>query len=62
MREPHPLPRCPVCVQVPERIVWRQRPGRPVVLHFAPCGHRHATATPPTLAVTPPRPSGGRPA
>ncbi|KMO95953.1 hypothetical protein [Streptomyces roseus] len=52
--EPGPLPRCPVCASAPERISWRQRPGRPVVLVFDPCGHRYASSTPPHLAVTAP--------
>ncbi|AXE24375.1 hypothetical protein C0216_13750 [Streptomyces globosus] len=54
--EPGPLPRCPVCARLPERISWRQQPGRPVVLAFAPCGHRHTSPAAPVLAVTPPRP------
>ncbi|MCX4529791.1 MULTISPECIES: hypothetical protein [unclassified Streptomyces] len=53
--EPGPLPRCPVCAHLPERISWRQRPGRPVLLVFDPCGHRHTSPAPPLLAVTPPR-------
>ncbi|MFD3874557.1 hypothetical protein [Streptomyces sp. NPDC058623] len=53
---PSPLPACPVCVEVPERISWRQRPGEPVVLVFEPCGHRHTSPAPPVLAVTPPPP------
>ncbi|MFB7058031.1 hypothetical protein [Streptomyces vinaceus] len=52
--EPGPLPRCPVCASAPERISWRQCPGRPVVLAFDPCGHRYASQAPPVLAVTPP--------
>ncbi|MBP0937832.1 hypothetical protein OHU17_04330 [Streptomyces goshikiensis] len=50
--EPSPLPRCPVCARLPERISWRQRPGRPVLLVFDPCGHRHTSPAPPILAVT----------
>ncbi|MFF3673618.1 hypothetical protein ACFYYS_06455 [Streptomyces sp. NPDC002120] len=52
--EPGPLPRCPVCDGAPERISWRQRPGRPVTLVFDPCGHHWSTPAPPLLAVTPP--------
>ncbi|MEV6731168.1 MULTISPECIES: hypothetical protein [unclassified Streptomyces] len=52
--EPSPLPRCPECASAPERISWRQRPGRPVVLVFDPCGHRYTSPAPPILAVTPP--------
>ncbi|MFJ7263406.1 hypothetical protein ACIQV2_24945 [Streptomyces globosus] len=52
--EPGPLPRCPVCARLPERISWRQQPGRPVVLAFDPCGHRHTSPAAPVLAVTPP--------
>ncbi|MFE2878951.1 hypothetical protein ACFXG6_03870 [Streptomyces roseus] len=52
--EPGPLPHCPVCASAPERISWRQCPGRPVVLVFDPCGHRYASPTPPHLALTPP--------
>ncbi|MGW7100965.1 hypothetical protein [Streptomyces sp. NPDC054838] len=48
-----PLPPCPVCAARAERISWRQRPGEPVVLVFDPCGHRHAAAAPPRLAVSP---------
>lgn len=51
--EPGPLPRCPVCASAPERISWRQCPGRPVLLVFDPCGHRYASPAPPILAVTP---------
>ncbi|WP_405699814.1 MULTISPECIES: hypothetical protein [unclassified Streptomyces] len=54
--EPSPLPRCPECASAPERISWRQRPGRPVVLVFDPCGHRYTSPAPPVLAVTPPPP------
>ncbi|WP_030296381.1 hypothetical protein [Streptomyces katrae] len=77
MREPHPvprlasaptrtaatspLPRCPECASAPERISWRQRPGRPVVLVFDPCGHRYVSPAPPVLAVTPPPPEGPAP-
>ncbi|MFD9301390.1 hypothetical protein ACFWCB_01615 [Streptomyces sp. NPDC060048] len=50
--EPSPLPRCPVCDGAPERISWSQRPGEPVVLVFAPCGHRHTSPAAPVLAVT----------
>ncbi|MEU9303632.1 hypothetical protein [Streptomyces sp. NPDC048269] len=50
---PAPLPRCPVCAGAPERVSWRQRPGEPVVLAFAPCGHRWTSPAPPVLAVTP---------
>ncbi|MDX6764610.1 hypothetical protein SIN09_35795 [Streptomyces sp. F8] len=53
-----PLPSCPVCDGVPERISWRQRPGQPVLLVFEPCGHRWSTPAPPVLAVTPPRAHG----
>ncbi|MFJ9338981.1 hypothetical protein ACIRP0_06770 [Streptomyces sp. NPDC101733] len=53
--DPSPLPSCPLCAGVPERISWRQRPGEPVVLVFDPCGHRHTSPAPPVLAVTPPR-------
>ncbi|MEU6865482.1 hypothetical protein ABZ924_19810 [Streptomyces sp. NPDC046876] len=53
--QPGPLPRCPVCAAAPERIAWRQQPGRPVRLVFEPCGHRHTSPAPPTLAITPPR-------
>ncbi|MFF9978279.1 hypothetical protein [Streptomyces erythrochromogenes] len=56
--EPGPLPRCPVCDGVPERISWRQRPGQPVLLAFDPCDHRWSTPAPPVLAVTPPRAHG----
>ncbi|MFJ1566035.1 hypothetical protein ACIOG8_17705 [Streptomyces erythrochromogenes] len=56
--EPGPLPCCPVCGGVPERISWRQRPGDPVHLVFDPCGHRWSTPAPPVLAVTPPRAHG----
>ncbi|KOU31214.1 hypothetical protein [Streptomyces sp. WM6368] len=56
--EPRPLPCCPVCADAPERISWRQRPGRPVTLVFDPCGHRWFSPAPPVLAVTPPRPAG----
>ncbi|WP_158708455.1 hypothetical protein [Streptomyces sp. NRRL S-244] len=52
--EPSPLPRCPVCGSAPERISWRQCPGRPVLLVFDPCGHRYASQAAPILAVTPP--------
>ncbi|MFD3549999.1 hypothetical protein ACFWUW_31205 [Streptomyces sp. NPDC058655] len=52
--QPGPLPCCPVCDSTPERISWRQRPGLPVVLVFAPCGHRWSSPAPPVLAVTPP--------
>nr|WSX48255.1 hypothetical protein OG409_04370 [Streptomyces sp. NBC_00974] len=45
------LPRCPVCASTPERISWRQRPGRPVVLVFDPCGHRHTSSAAPVLVV-----------
>ncbi|CAL9610087.1 hypothetical protein SUDANB120_05626 [Streptomyces sp. enrichment culture] len=58
--EPGPLPRCPVCAHLPERISWRQQPGRPVVLAFDPCGHRHTSPAAPVLAVTPPRPPAPR--
>ncbi|MBT2458734.1 hypothetical protein [Streptomyces sp. ISL-86] len=51
--EPSPLPRCPVCERAPERISWRQRPGRPVLLVFDPCGHRRTSSAAPILAVTP---------
>ncbi|MFJ6793400.1 hypothetical protein [Streptomyces sp. NPDC091268] len=54
--EPSPLPRCPACDGAPERISWRQRPGRPVTLVFDPCGHRHTSPAPPVLAVRPVRP------
>ncbi|MEV0411231.1 hypothetical protein AB0I68_10610 [Streptomyces sp. NPDC050448] len=54
--EPSPLPYCPVCASAPERISWRQRPGRPVMLVFDPCGHRYTSPAPPVLAVTPPPP------
>ncbi|QES58389.1 hypothetical protein DEJ51_33175 [Streptomyces venezuelae] len=53
---PRPLPDCPVCADPPERISWRQRPGRPVTLVFDPCGHRWSSPAPPVLAVTPPLP------
>ncbi|MFD4737931.1 hypothetical protein ACFWNQ_11235 [Streptomyces virginiae] len=52
--DPRPLPPCPVCADDPERISWRQRPGRPVTLVFDPCGHRWSSPAPPILAVTPP--------
>ncbi|MEU4359699.1 hypothetical protein [Streptomyces virginiae] len=55
---PGPLPGCPVCGGVPERISWRQRPEEPVLLVFDPCGHRWSTPAPPVLAVTPPRTHG----
>lgn len=58
--DPGPLPCCPLCGAAPERISWRQRPGRPVVLLFAPCGHHWSSPAPPLLAVTPP-PGPGRP-
>ena len=51
--EPAPLPLCPVCASAPARISWRERPGRPVVLAFDPCGHRWTSPAPPVLAVTP---------
>lgn len=50
--EPGPLPCCPVCDDIPERISWRQRPGEPVVLVFDPCGHRHTSPAAPILAST----------
>ncbi|MFE0581904.1 hypothetical protein [Streptomyces sp. NPDC058874] len=53
-----PLPCCPVCGGVPERISWRQRPAQPVRLVFDPCGHHWSTPAPPVLAVTPPRAHG----
>ncbi|MEV6676937.1 hypothetical protein AB0N09_08705 [Streptomyces erythrochromogenes] len=53
-----PLPCCPVCDGVPERISWRQRPEQPVLLVFDPCGHRWSTPAEPVLAVTPPRAHG----
>lgn len=53
MGRPGPLPCCPVCDEVPERISWRQRPGQPVVLVFDPCGHRHGSPAAPVLAVSP---------
>ncbi|MGW8784525.1 hypothetical protein ACWGNM_41605 [Streptomyces sp. NPDC055796] len=54
-----PLPCCPVCGSAPERISWRQCPGRPVLLVFDPCGHRHTSRAAPVLAVTaPPAPAG----
>ncbi|MFI8263074.1 MULTISPECIES: hypothetical protein [unclassified Streptomyces] len=56
--EPVPLPRCPVCGSAPERISWRQRPGRPVALVFDPCGDRYTAQAAPVLAVTPPVPAG----
>ncbi|TDU74390.1 hypothetical protein [Streptomyces sp. KS 21] len=59
--EPSPLPRCPACAGAPERISWRQRPGRPVVLVFDPCGHRYTSPAPPVLAVTPRPPEGPAP-
>ncbi|MFD7561036.1 hypothetical protein [Streptomyces sp. NPDC059533] len=46
-----PLPCCPVCGGVAERISWRQRPGEPVVLAFEPCGHRRTSAAAPVLTV-----------
>ncbi|MGW5850267.1 hypothetical protein ACWFQ8_20350 [Streptomyces sp. NPDC055254] len=57
--EPGPLPRCPVCDAVPERISWRQRPGEPVLLLFAPCGHPWSSPAAPVLAVTPAAGPGG---
>ncbi|MCX4695177.1 hypothetical protein [Streptomyces sp. NBC_01408] len=57
--EPGPLPRCPVCDRVPERISWRQRPGEPVVLAFDPCGHRASSPAAPVLAVVPAAGRGG---
>ncbi|MER6780898.1 MULTISPECIES: hypothetical protein [unclassified Streptomyces] len=56
--EPGPLPRCPVCGSAPERISWRQCPGRPVALVFEPCGDRYTSPAAPILAVTPPVPAG----
>ncbi|MFD9478548.1 hypothetical protein [Streptomyces nojiriensis] len=52
--DPRPLPCCPVCADAPERISWRQRPGRPVILVFDPCGHRWSSPAPPVLAINPP--------
>ncbi|MFE2548344.1 hypothetical protein ACFXGI_07310 [Streptomyces sp. NPDC059355] len=52
--EPGPLPRCPVCGSAPERISWRQCPGRPVALVFDPCGDRYTSQAAPIMAVTPP--------
>ncbi|MEV6584122.1 hypothetical protein AB0M92_39050 [Streptomyces sp. NPDC051582] len=52
--DPGPLPRCPVCGSAPERVSWRQCPGRPVVLVFDPCAHRYAAQAPPVLTVTAP--------
>ncbi|WP_411103968.1 hypothetical protein [Streptomyces sp. cmx-4-9] len=56
--EPGPLPCCPECGRAPERISWRQRPGEPVVLAFAPCGHRCSSPAAPVLAVLPQRRPG----
>ncbi|WKD30729.1 hypothetical protein [Streptomyces xanthophaeus] len=55
LADPRPLPCCPVCADAPERISWRQRPGRPVILVFDPCGHRWTSPAPPVLAVSPPQ-------
>ncbi|MFF0552921.1 hypothetical protein ACFYUL_28625 [Streptomyces sp. NPDC004311] len=50
--EQGPLPCCPVCEGSAQRISWRQRAGRPVLLAFEPCGHTWSAAAPPTLTVT----------